>query len=79
MPRFGTFPLFILRLRLILGILWDHSKVVINRKQAAIARGLVPVIEAAGGSARAGTPVGEILLEDGKAVAVRTKNGASIA
>jgi len=42
---------------------------------AAIARGLVPVIEAAGGSARAGTPVSEILLEDGKAVGVRTKSG----
>jgi all-trans-retinol 13,14-reductase len=42
---------------------------------AAIARGLVPVIEAAGGSARAGTPVSEILLEDGKAVGVRAKSG----
>jgi all-trans-retinol 13,14-reductase len=42
---------------------------------AAIARGLVPVIEAAGGSARAATPVSEILLEDGKAVGVRTKAG----
>ena len=42
---------------------------------AAIAKGLVPVIEAAGGSARAGTPVSEILLEDGKAVGVRTKSG----
>jgi len=42
---------------------------------AAIARGLVPVIEAAGGSARAGTPVSEILLEDGKAVGVRTRSG----
>ncbi len=42
---------------------------------AAIARGLVPVIEAAGGSARAGTPVSEILLEEGKAVGVRTKSG----
>jgi len=42
---------------------------------AAIARGLVPVIEASGGSARAGTPVSEILLEDGKAVGVRTKSG----
>jgi all-trans-retinol 13,14-reductase len=42
---------------------------------AAIARGLVPVIEAAGGSARAGTPVSEILLEDGNAVGVRTKSG----
>ena len=42
---------------------------------AAIAKGLVSVIEAAGGSARAGTPVSEILLEDGKAVGVRTKSG----
>ncbi len=42
---------------------------------AAIAKGLVPVIEAAGGSARAGTPVSEILLEDGKAVGVRSKSG----
>jgi len=41
----------------------------------AIARGLVPVIEAAGGSARAGTPVSEILLEDGKAVGVLTRSG----
>ena len=41
----------------------------------AIAKGLVPVIEAAGGSARAGTPVAEILLEDGKAVGVRTNLG----
>ena len=41
----------------------------------AIARGLVPVIEAAGGSARAGTPVSEILLDDGKAVGVRTQSG----
>ena len=42
---------------------------------AAIARGLVPVIEAAGGSCRAGTPVSEIVLEDGKAVGVRTSLG----
>ncbi|MCA8990156.1 MAG: NAD(P)/FAD-dependent oxidoreductase, partial [Planctomycetaceae bacterium] len=41
----------------------------------AIAAGLVPVIEAAGGSARAGTPVTEIILEDGRAVGVRTKSG----
>lgn len=40
-----------------------------------IAKGLVPVIEAAGGSARAGTPVSEILLKDDKAVGVRTKAG----
>lgn len=42
---------------------------------AAIARGLVPVIEAAGGSARAGTPVSGIVLEDGRAVGVRTGSG----
>ncbi len=42
---------------------------------AAIAKGLVPVIEAAGGSARAGTPVDEIVFEDGKAVGVRTGSG----
>jgi len=42
---------------------------------AAIAKGLVPVIEAAGGKARAGTPVTDILLEDGKAVGVRTSSG----
>ena len=42
---------------------------------AAIAEGLVPVIEAAGGSARAGTPVSKILLENGKAVGVCTKSG----
>jgi len=41
----------------------------------AIAKGLVPVIEAAGGSARAGTLVSEILLDDGKAVGVRTQSG----
>lgn len=41
----------------------------------AIARGLVPVIEAAGGAARADTAVSEILLEDGKAVGVRTAAG----
>ena len=42
---------------------------------AAIAMGLVPVIEAAGGSARAGMPVSEILLEENKAVGVRTRSG----
>lgn len=42
---------------------------------ASIAKGLVPVIESAGGSARAGTPVSEILLEDGRAVGVRTSSG----
>lgn len=42
---------------------------------SVIAKGLVPVIEAAGGSARAATPVSEILIEDGKAVGVRTGSG----
>lgn len=42
---------------------------------SAIARGLVPTIEAAGGSARAGTAVSEIVIEDGKAVGVRTSTG----
>lgn len=42
---------------------------------SSIARGLVPVIEAAGGSARAGTPVSAILVEDGKAVGVCTRAG----
>lgn len=42
---------------------------------AAIAKGLVPVIEATGGSARAGTPVSAILIEDGEAVGVRTASG----
>jgi len=42
---------------------------------AAIAKGLVPVIESAGGSARAATPVTGILVEDGKAVGVRTSFG----
>jgi all-trans-retinol 13,14-reductase len=42
---------------------------------AAIARGLVPVIEAAGGSVRAATPVSAILIEDGRAVGVRTGAG----
>ena len=45
---------------------------------AAIARGLVPVIEAAGGSVRAATPVSEILLEDAKAVGVRTQSDEEI-
>ena len=39
---------------------------------AAIAKGLTPVIEAAGGSARASTPVRSILIDDGKAIGVRT-------
>jgi len=42
---------------------------------SAIAKGLVPVIEAAGGSARAGTAVSELVIEDGKAVGVRTSTG----
>ncbi|MGE0623200.1 MAG: phytoene desaturase family protein [Pseudomonadales bacterium] len=42
---------------------------------SAIAAGLVPVIEAAGGRARAGTPVSAIIVEDGKAVGVRTTSG----
>ena len=41
----------------------------------AIAKGLVPVIEANGGSARAATPVSAILIEDGTAVGVRTGSG----
>jgi all-trans-retinol 13,14-reductase len=45
---------------------------------AAIARGLVPVIESAGGSARAGTPVTTILVEDDGAVGVRTESGEEI-
>ena len=40
-----------------------------------IAAGLVPVIESAGGSVRAETPVEEILVTDGKAVGVRTASG----
>ena len=42
---------------------------------AVIARSLVPVIEAAGGSARASTPVSEILVREGKAIGVRTSSG----
>ena len=42
---------------------------------SAIAKGMVPVIESAGGSALAATPVREILIEDGKAVGVRTSSG----
>ena len=45
---------------------------------SAIAAGLVPVIEAAGGSARAATPVTEILFEDGRAVGVRTSGGEEL-
>jgi len=42
---------------------------------ANIASGLIPVIEDASGSARASTPVSEILVEGGKAVGVRTSSG----
>ncbi|MDD9944319.1 MAG: NAD(P)/FAD-dependent oxidoreductase [Myxococcales bacterium] len=42
---------------------------------AAIAKGLVPVIESAGGSARAATPIDEIVVEGGRAVGVRTSSG----
>jgi all-trans-retinol 13,14-reductase len=42
---------------------------------SAIAKGLVPVIEAAGGRALAATAVSEILIEDGAAVGVRTGAG----
>ncbi len=42
---------------------------------SAIAKGLVPVIESAGGCARAATPVSAILIEDEAAVGVRTDSG----
>ncbi len=42
---------------------------------ATIAKGLVPVIEASGGSARADMFVSEILIEDGSAVGVQTNSG----
>lgn len=42
---------------------------------SAISEGMVPVIETSGGSARAGTPVSEILIEDGEAIGVRTSSG----
>ena len=42
---------------------------------SAIAKGLVPVIESAGGSARASTSVSAILVDDGAAVGVRTSSG----
>ena len=45
---------------------------------SAIAAGLVPVIEAAGGSARPATPVSAILFEEGKAIGVRTSAGEEI-
>ncbi|MCC2615012.1 NAD(P)/FAD-dependent oxidoreductase [Aestuariibacter halophilus] len=40
-----------------------------------IAKGLVPVIEAAGGSAMTDTAVNKILIDEGKAVGVRTQTG----
>lgn len=42
---------------------------------AAIAKGLVPVIEASGGKAMAGTAASELMIEDGKAVGVLTSTG----
>ncbi len=42
---------------------------------SAIAKGLVPVIESAGGTARAATSVTTILIENGAAVGVRTDSG----
>ena len=45
---------------------------------SAIAAGLVPVIEEAGGSARAATPVTAILFEEDRAVGVRTSAGEEI-
>ena len=41
----------------------------------AIAKGLVPVIESSGGRALAASPVTEILIEDEKAIGVRTEAG----
>ncbi len=41
----------------------------------AIAEGLVPVIDAAGGKARAATPVSELIIENGRAVGVQTSTG----
>lgn len=45
---------------------------------SSIAKGLVPVIEASGGSARAATPVSAILMDQGRAVGVRTSSGEEI-
>ena len=42
---------------------------------SAIAKGIVPAIEAAGGDARAGAAVSELVIEDGKAVGVLTSAG----
>jgi all-trans-retinol 13,14-reductase len=41
----------------------------------AFARGLAPVIEAAGGTVRTGAPVAGILLEDGRATGVELEDG----
>jgi all-trans-retinol 13,14-reductase len=41
----------------------------------SIAAGLVPAIESAGGSARPDTTVSEILIDDGRAIGVRTVSG----
>ncbi len=45
---------------------------------SAIAKGLVPVIEAAGGQARAATPVSAIRVRNGAALGVRTAAGEDI-
>ncbi len=45
---------------------------------SAIAEGMVPAIESAGGSAQAKTPIAEILIEDGAAVGVRTSSGEEL-
>ncbi|MGR8948497.1 MAG: phytoene desaturase family protein [Gammaproteobacteria bacterium] len=44
----------------------------------AIAKGLVPVIESAGGQARASTPVDSIRVQNGAAIGVRTSSGEEI-
>jgi all-trans-retinol 13,14-reductase len=45
---------------------------------SSIAKGLVPVIESAGGRTRAATHVTAILVEDGAAVGVRTSSGEEL-
>ena len=45
---------------------------------AAIANGLLPVIESTGGQARASTPVDSIRIQDAKAIGVRTSDGEDI-
>jgi all-trans-retinol 13,14-reductase len=42
----------------------------------AFARGLVPVIEAAGGAVRTAAPVARVLLQDGRATGVELKDGS---